>query len=137
MSDVFVKRKFTFAASHRLHSSSLSDEENKIIYGKCNNRNGHGHNYTLIVTMKGSPDPTTGMFVNLTEVKAVLEETVGRQFDHKNLDLDTTYFVDRPSTAENIAIVIWDMLKESTLAEHLYSVEIIETENNSAVYYGE
>ena len=86
--------------------------------------------------MKGVPDESTGMFVNLTEVKAVLEQTVGKEFDHKNLDLDTDYFASRPSTAENIAIVVWDMLKKTTLSAHLYSVEIVETENNSAVYYG-
>ena len=136
MPEVYVKRKFTFAASHRLHSAELSDEKNRSIYGKCNNPNGHGHNYNLILTMKGVPDQATGMFVNLTDVKKILEDTVGHHFDHKNLDLDTEFFKRRPSTAENIAIVIWEMLAETPLAEFLHCVEVIETDNNSAMYYG-
>ena len=136
MSLVFIKRKFSFAASHRLHCELLSEEENKEIYGKCNNPNGHGHNYTVILTLKGTPEKRTGMFINLAEVSDILQEHIGGQFDHKNLDLDTDYFINNPSTAENIAIVSWGILEKTKLKPFLHCVEIIETENNSALYYG-
>ncbi|KZL05370.1 6-pyruvoyl tetrahydropterin synthase [Pseudovibrio axinellae] len=137
MAEVIIKRKLSFSASHRLHSKHLSDAENLNIYGKCNNFHGHGHNYYATIALKGGVDQKTGMVYNLSDVKKVMEEVITGQLDHKNLDLDVDYFKDNPSTAENIAIVIWDLIKETPIGKYLYSVELIETDNNSVVYMGE
>ncbi|CAH2326258.1 6-pyruvoyl tetrahydrobiopterin synthase [Pelobates cultripes] len=87
-----ISRSMTFSACHRLHSNSLSDEENKRIFGKCNNPNGHGHNYKVIVTVRGKIDPVTGMVMNLTDLKKYMEEAIAIPMDHKNLDQDVPYF---------------------------------------------
>ncbi len=105
MAEVFIERKIHFNSTHRLHAHDLSEKENKNIFGKCNNPNGHGHNYTLIVTLKGAVDPITGLVVNLTQVKSILNETIMAEFDHKNLNLDTSYFTGLVPTAENIVVI--------------------------------
>ena len=136
MQEVFIERRCVFSSSHRLHSSHYNAEENKAVYGKCNNPNGHGHNYTLTLTLKGQMNEKTGMLINLTTVKETLKEKIELVFDHKNLDLDTPYFKDTPSTAEHIACVVWNILSNTELGSYLYCVRIDETENNSALYYG-
>ncbi|WP_310619537.1 6-carboxytetrahydropterin synthase [Flexibacterium corallicola] len=136
MPEVIIKRKVWISSSHRLHSSFLTDEENTRIYGKCNNPNGHGHNYCVVVCLKGPVDEKTGMVLNLADVAKVLDDKITGNFDHKNLDLDSPYFRHRVSTAENIAIVIWQILEETPLSRYLYSIELEETPNNSVVYMG-
>ncbi|XP_045872283.1 6-pyruvoyl tetrahydrobiopterin synthase isoform X1 [Meles meles] len=89
-----VSRLVTFSATHRLHSKSLSNEENLKLFGKCNNPNGHGHNYKVVVTVHGEIDPVTGMVMNLTDLKEYMEEAIMKPLDHKNLDLDVPYFAD-------------------------------------------
>ncbi|MCL1127842.1 6-carboxytetrahydropterin synthase [Shewanella surugensis] len=137
MHEVIIKRKVWISASHWLHSTFLSDEENTATYGKCNNPNGHGHNYCVTVGLKGPVDEKTGMVLNLTYVAKILDEKIAGNFDHKHLDLDTSYFEERPSTSENIAIVIWQILKRTPLANFLYSIELEETPNNSVLYLGD
>uniref|UniRef100_A0A1A8CGF2 6-pyruvoyl tetrahydrobiopterin synthase n=3 Tax=Nothobranchius TaxID=28779 RepID=A0A1A8CGF2_NOTKA len=90
----YLTREQSFSACHRLHSVHLSDEENKQVYGKCNNPNGHGHNYKVEVTVRGKIDPITGMVMNLTELKRCIEEVIMIPLDHKNLDKDVPYFAD-------------------------------------------
>ncbi|XP_070621683.1 6-pyruvoyl tetrahydrobiopterin synthase-like isoform X2 [Erythrolamprus reginae] len=89
-----VSRCAAFSASHRLHSPLLSDEENLKLFGKCNNPNGHGHNYKVEVTVQGEIDPLTGMVINLTDLKDYMEETIMGPLDHKNLDKDVPYFAE-------------------------------------------
>ncbi|XP_055351362.1 6-pyruvoyl tetrahydrobiopterin synthase-like isoform X2 [Paramacrobiotus metropolitanus] len=89
---VFVTRTEHFSASHRLHSIHLSDEENAEIFGKCNNPNGHGHNYKVDVTVKGAVDPKTGMVINLVGLKKIMQEAILEAMDHKNLDKDVPFF---------------------------------------------
>uniref|UniRef100_A0A8I3MYK2 6-pyruvoyl tetrahydrobiopterin synthase n=2 Tax=Canis lupus familiaris TaxID=9615 RepID=A0A8I3MYK2_CANLF len=89
-----VSRLVSFSATHRLHSKSLSNEENLKLFGKCNNPNGHGHNYKVVVTVHGEIDPVTGMVMNLTDLKEYMEEAIMKPLDHKNLDLDVPYFAD-------------------------------------------
>ena len=132
---IYLKRRERFSASHRLHAKQLTDEENKKVYGICNNKNGHGHNYVINITLKGKADPVTGMIINLKELKHIINNEVIDKFDHKHLDLDCEEFKNIPSTIENIAIVIWNIL-EKKLNGLLYKIEAIETENNSATYYG-
>lgn len=133
---VYITRKESFCASHRLHNPKLSDEENRSIFGKCNNKNGHGHNYTIKVTVCGPVDPITGMVMNLTDLKKHMNSVLD-PLDHKNLDLDIAYFADVCSTAENIAVYIWNGLLKLLPEGLLYEVKVNETGKNSARYRGE
>jgi len=137
---VYLTRRETFSACHRLHSYDLSDAENTQVFGKCNNPNGHGHNYSLEVTVKGRPHPKTGMVMNITDLKAVIEAEVMRTLDHKNVDLDVPWFSQGKivSTAENIAVFIWKQV-EGRLPEGavLHKIKLWETEKNIVVYKGE
>ena len=136
---VYLSRRETFSSSHRLHSDTLSDEQNVEVFGKCNNPNGHGHNYVLEVTVKGRVDEATGMVINITDLKGILEEAVLKQLDHKNIDLDVAYFKKGVvSTAENISVFIWHNV-HCLLPQDisLHEVKLWETEKNVAIYRGE
>ncbi len=139
---VYLTRSVEFAAAHRLHAPDLSDEENLRVYGKCNNPNGHGHNYIAEITVKGEPDPRTGVIVNLGKLEDLLKRGIDERFDHKHLNLDTPYFKDRVATAENIAIVIWELLAPEIGAcrdqgtVELHRVRLIETARSWFDYYG-
>ncbi|XP_060700592.1 6-pyruvoyl tetrahydrobiopterin synthase isoform X1 [Hemiscyllium ocellatum] len=132
-----VTRVENFNAAHRLHSNYLSDEENKRIFGKCNNPNGHGHNYKVEVTVRGEVNPHTGMVINITELKEHMQEAIMKPLDHKNLDKDVPYFASVVSTTENVAIFIWDNLQKYLPANLLYEVKVYETDKNIVVYRGE
>ncbi|XP_072881934.1 6-pyruvoyl tetrahydrobiopterin synthase isoform X1 [Hemitrygon akajei] len=134
---VRVTRAESFCAAHRLHSNSLSDEENKRIFGQCNNPNGHGHNYKVEVTVCGEVNPITGMVINITELKEHLQEVIMKQLDHKNLDKDVPYFANVVSTTENIAIYIWENLQKRLPPGLLDEVKVYETKKNIVVYRGE
>lgn len=135
---VYLTRIQSFSASHRLHSSSLTDEENQAIFDKCNWKNGHGHNYKVEVTVCGEVDRVTGMVVNINDVKQWIETAVMQTMDHKNLDLDVPYFRDAVSTAENICVFIWRGI-EALLppSVRLHKVKLHETDKNIATYRGE
>ncbi|XP_042198383.1 6-pyruvoyl tetrahydrobiopterin synthase isoform X1 [Callorhinchus milii] len=126
-----------FSACHRLHSDSLSAEENERIFGKCNNPNGHGHNYKVEVTVRGEVNPKTGMVINLTDLKQHLQDAIMKPLDHKNLDKDVPYFANVVSTTENIAVYIWDRLQQCLPVGLLYEVKVHETDKNIVVYRGE
>ncbi|XP_037932346.1 6-pyruvoyl tetrahydrobiopterin synthase [Teleopsis dalmanni] len=133
----FLTRKEIFCASHRLHSLQLSDAENLEIFGKCNNPNGHGHNYTVEVTIKGPIDMRTGMVMNITELSAAMNAIIFKQLDHKNLDKDCEYFKKIPSTTENLAVFIYDGVRQHLKKpDLLYEVKIYETDKNSVTYRG-
>ncbi|KAK3097816.1 hypothetical protein FSP39_013464 [Pinctada imbricata] len=127
---VYISRTESFSASHRLHSSKLTDEENKEIYGKCNNPNGHGHNYKVEAIVRGPVDPTTGMVMNLADLKKSIQTSVLDVMDHKNLDLDVPYFSNKVSTAENIAVFLWDSLNKELPPGMLYEIKLHETDKN-------
>ncbi|XP_070559686.1 6-pyruvoyl tetrahydrobiopterin synthase-like isoform X2 [Ptychodera flava] len=133
---VYISRTESFSAAHRLHSRHLSDEENKELYGPCNNANGHGHNYKVEVIVKGKVDPVTGMVMNITDLKGFMKSCIMEQLDHKNIDLDVPYFKDKVSTAENIAVFIWDQMQELLPEGSLYEVKVHETDKNVAFYRG-
>ena len=134
----YISRTEHFCASHRLHSNKLSDEENREIFGKCNNPNGHGHNYILEVVIFGPVDPITGMVMNICDLKSDIEKAVITQLDHKNIDLDVPYFKDVVSTTENVAIFIWKQLKMvMKKPEFLYEVKLHETAKNVVIYRGD
>ena len=133
---VYLTRRTTFSASHRLWSNALSDEENYAVYDKCANPNGHGHNYTLEVTVKGMPDPHTGMVMNLTDIKRITNEEVIDWVDHKHLNYDVPWLEGNIPTTEVLVIKFWERLERSFPKGLLYEVKLYETENNIAIYRG-
>ncbi|RIB09794.1 6-pyruvoyl tetrahydrobiopterin synthase [Gigaspora rosea] len=135
----YLRRKETFSAAHRLHSSYLTEEENKELYGKCNNPNGHGHNYTVEITIRGEVDPHTGMVMNLTDLKKCMGVAILDELDHKNLDLDVPYFTNCPSTTEMVAVFIWNNIRKHLPKGkyELYEVKVHETDNNVVIFRGE
>ena len=135
MSKVYISKEVKFCAAHRLHNSALSVEENKALYGKCNNH--HGHNYTLAVTFAGKVDPITGMLINFDEIEKLLQQHIMAKFDHKDIDQDIPEFKKRPSTAENIAITCWQILVQIEAFSSLYKVAVKELDDCIVEYYGD
>ena len=131
-----LTKTFGFSAAHRLHSPALSDQENRAVFGKCNNLHGHGHNYELEVTVQGSIDPQTGMIMDLGALMQIVQEEVIERFDHKHLNQDTAEFRMLNPTGENIVKVIWDLLSPR-LGEQLTRIGLWETPKNFFEYYGE
>jgi 6-pyruvoyltetrahydropterin/6-carboxytetrahydropterin synthase len=128
-------RRYRFAASHRLHSDALSAEENARVYGKCNNPYGHGHNYVVEISVSGTPDPATGMIVNLADLDGFVEREVIEAFDHKSLNEDVAAFRGKVPTAENVCREIYQRLKHFPKAK-LERVRVEETSNNAFEYAG-
>ena len=133
---VYVTRREIFSASHRLFNPNLSDEENNLLFGKCNNPNGHGHNYTLEVTICGEVNPKTGYLIDLKLLKQIIIESIINKVDHKNLNLDVEFLAGKIPTAENIAVAIWNELAGKIPNGKLYSIRLLETENNYIEYKG-
>ena len=125
----YFGRRTTISASHRLHSGTLSAEENCATYGKCNNPHGHGHNYVVEVLVGGEVDAETGMVINLVALDEVVRARVVERFDHANLSLDPL-FVNRVPTTENLCRVIFGLLKDALPDGELARVRVEETENN-------
>lgn len=134
---VYLTRRATFSASHRLWSTYLTDAENYAIYDKCANPHGHGHNYTLEVTVRGWPDAQTGMVLNLTDLKQAINEAVLNWVDHKHLNHDVPWLEGVIPTTEILVVKFWQRLEAVLPAGLLYEVKLHETENNSACYRGE
>lgn len=134
MNKVTVCRKEHFNAAHRLHNPKWSDEQNKEVFGKCSLPNYHGHNYDLIVKVSGYPDPQTGYVYDMKKLKDIIRERVTSKFDHKNLNLDTEEFRKVNPTAENIAVVIWQLIRPHINEEHDLKIVLFETERNFVEY---
>lgn len=132
----YLNRRYLFSASHRLHNSSLSEAENRALYGKCNNPFGHGHNYTVQITVSGEVDPKTGMVCNLVDIDECVRSHVLERFDHRNLNL-LPEFQDVVPTTENLCIAVYEILKREFHHAHLEKVKIDETMMNSFEYSGE
>jgi 6-pyruvoyltetrahydropterin/6-carboxytetrahydropterin synthase len=131
---VSVYRKEHFNAAHRLYNPAWSAEENDRVFGLCNNPNYHGHNYELIVKLTGEPDPQTGYVIDLKYLSDLIRKEILGRFDHKNLNLDTAEFRHLNPTAENIAIVIYDLLRAQLDASLDLQVRLYETERNFVEY---
>ncbi len=134
---VYVTRKSHFSASHRLFNPTFSDEKNDAIFDKCNNINGHGHNYVLEVTVKGSPNPETGYVIDLKQLRDIIESEIIDKVDHKHLNYDVPFLQGIVPTAENLAIVFWSILINSIPTGTLYSIKLFESDNNFVEYFGE
>ncbi|MDW3648015.1 MAG: 6-carboxytetrahydropterin synthase [Bacteroidia bacterium] len=131
---VAVYRKAHFNAAHRLHNPDWSDEMNQRVFGKCNNPNYHGHNYDLEVKIVGEVDTRTGYVMDMKELKDLINEHILERFDHKNLNLDTEEFKSLNPTAENIAVVIWNILDKQLRDELQLTIRLYETERNFVEY---
>ncbi|WP_417887368.1 6-pyruvoyl trahydropterin synthase family protein [Zunongwangia sp.] len=132
-----VHRKAHFNAAHRLFIKEWTDEKNFEVFGKCSNPHYHGHNYDLTVSVCGDVDPKTGFVINLKRLKDVIYEDVELPFDHKNLNIEVPEFKDRNPTAENIAIVIWNKLREKLRDDLELTVTLYESQRNFVTYRGE
>ncbi|MBX9733386.1 MAG: 6-carboxytetrahydropterin synthase [Chitinophagaceae bacterium] len=131
---VTVFRKEHFNAAHRLHNPNLADEQNKSVFGLCNNANYHGHNYELIIQVTGNIDPETGYVIDMKQLSDLVKEKVLLKFDHKNLNLDTVEFKALNPTAENIAVVIYDLLRAELDQALDLKIRLYETERNFVEY---
>ena len=127
-------RKEHFNAAHRLHNPEWNLEDNARIFGKCNNPNFHGHNYDLIVRLSGEVDPRTGYVFDMKILSDLIKENVLDRFDHKNLNLDVEEFKTLNPSAENIAIVIYDILREKISNDYDLKITLFETERNYVEY---
>ncbi len=131
-----VTRKAHFNAAHRLYNAAWSEQKNKDVFGLCSLPNYHGHNYEMDVTITGEIDPESGFVIDLKYLKQIIKETIEEKFDHKNLNLDTDEFKNLNPTAENIARVIWNLLRPKLNADHLLKITLYETERNFVSYSG-
>ena len=131
---VAVFRKEHFNAAHRLHNPEWPDEKNEAVFGKCNNPNFHGHNYELIVQIIGSVDPETGYVLDMKVLSSVIKEFVLDRFDHKNLNLDVAEFLHLNPSAENIAVVIYNILRTKIDEGLALKIRLYETERNFVEY---
>lgn len=135
---IYLTRKEHFNAAHKLFNPNWSEEKNNEVFGKCANKNWHGHNYDLFVTVKGKPNPETGFIINLKDLSVLIRKDVTDILDHKNLNMDVEGMHIMPST-ENVAIFIWDKLadKIAKMGATLHCIKLYETESNYVEYYGE
>jgi 6-pyruvoyltetrahydropterin/6-carboxytetrahydropterin synthase len=138
MKNIYITRRETFNAAHKLWREEWSAEKNFEVFGKCSNHNWHGHNFQLYVTVKGVPDEETGFVINLKTLSKILREKVIEEIDHKNLNLDVPFLKGIMASTENIAIAIWDLIEDDVRQNggELAKIKIIETENNFVEYYG-
>lgn len=135
---IYITRRETFNAAHRLFRPEWDDEKNLQVFGKCSNPKWHGHNYVLYVTVKGEVDPHTGFLINLKDLSKIMNEKVIDQLDHKNMNLEVEFMKGRITSTENLAIGIWEQLEEpiKKLGAALHCVKVYETEKNYVEYYG-
>jgi 6-pyruvoyltetrahydropterin/6-carboxytetrahydropterin synthase len=131
-----VCRRTTFNAAHRLFNPDWSDEKNKEVFGKCSNPNFHGHNYVLETWVEGDVNPETGYVIDLKALKEIINNEISERFDHRNLNLDCPEFANLKPSAENIAIVIYNILRPLIEERYGLTIRLWETENNVVEYNG-
>ena len=137
MSRVTVTRRVRFNAAHRVHNPELSESENSRLFGKCNNPNWHGHNYTLDVSVEGAIDEKTGYVCDLSQLKKIVEREIVDIVDHKNFNLDVGFMRDVIPTSENIIVAFWKILAPQVKPGKLSRLVLWETENNYVEYDGQ
>jgi len=131
-----LTRRYLFSASHRLHSEEMSGEQNRAIYGKCNNPHGHGHNYTIEITVSGQVDARTGMVCNLVDLDGFVRDRIHERYDHQNLNL-LPEFATKVPTTENLCVAIYEIVQRGFEHAHLEKVRIEETMMNAFEYRGD
>ena len=138
MKTVYITRRETFNAAHKLYREDWSDEKNLEVFGKCSNKNWHGHNFAIYVTVKGVPNPETGFVINLKDLSEIINDEVIEPLDHKNLNLDVPFLKGIMASTENIAVQVWNRIKTpiEKAGGVLSKIKLVETENNFVEYYG-
>lgn len=131
-----ITRSYKFCAAHRLHTDRLSPEENRKIFGKCNNANGHGHNYTIHVTVQGELNPETGLITDVDLLDQRVKELIVNRFDHQHLNFDPA-FEQVVTTGENLAKLIWEILVDRLPSGRLEKIGVVETRDNFFGYVGD
>ena len=139
---IYLTRRERFNAAHRLYKEGWSDEQNFEVFGKCSYPNWHGHNYDLIVTVKGNINLETGMFINLKTLSDIIKSEILEKVDHKNLNLDVPFLEGKVTTTENVVIEFWKILDEklrllNDVNCQLHCIKLYETPRNFVEYYGE
>lgn len=134
---VYITRKEHFNAAHRLFNPKWTDEQNEAFFGKCANKNYHGHNFDLYVTLKGYPDPQSGMVMDLKKLKDVIKTQVVDKLDHMNINEDVDFMKGQLASIENIVVAIWEQLEPFIDNGKLHCIKLVETERNYVEYYGE
>ncbi len=136
---IYIERKERFSAAHQLYNPNWSEEKNSEVFGKCANKNFHGHNYTLTVTVRGKINPDTGFVMNLVDLKKIIKKNIIEKLDHSNLNHDVDFMKGKFSSTEVLAAEIWKVIQPE-IASHgceLYKVRLDETLNNAVEYFGE
>ncbi len=138
MSKVYITRRERFNAAHKLWREEWSDEKNEQVFGRCSNKNWHGHNFDLFVTVKGTPNEETGFVIDLKTLSELIKVEVIDHLDHRNLNLDVDFLKGLMASTENVIIKIWERLeiKIKELGAELAKIKLVETENNFVEYYG-
>jgi len=138
VSSCYITRRETFNAAHKLCREDWSEEKNKEVFGKCSNKNWHGHNFTIYVTVKGIPNPETGFIIHLSDLSDILNQKVIEPIDHKNLNVDVDFMKGIMPSIENLIIEIWKQIEGSIVEKggELVKIKLIETNNNFVEYYG-
>jgi 6-pyruvoyltetrahydropterin/6-carboxytetrahydropterin synthase len=134
---IYITRRETFSAAHRLYNPAWDDERNARVFGKDANPHGHGHTYTLEVTVKGEIDPETGMVMDLRDLRDLIRSRIIDHVDHANLNVDVPFLRGVPPSAENIVVACWHQLAPALGPAKLHRLRLWESENNSVEYYGE
>ena len=137
MAICYITRKEHFNAAHRLYVDKWSEEQNVAVFGKCANKNWHGHNFTLFVTVRGTPNPDTGFIIDLKVLSELIKEKVIDKLDHNNLNMDVDFLKGIMPSIENIVTAIWEQLEPHINGCKLHCIKLIETENNFVEYFGE
>lgn len=134
---LFITRKEHFNAAHKLYNPTWSEEKNEAVFGKCANKNWHGHNFDLYVTVKGYPNEETGFVMDLKVLKQIIQEHVIDRLDHKNINTDVDFMEGKMASIENLATAIWDQIEPHLVGCRLHCVRLWETHNNYVEYYGD
>lgn len=135
---IYLTRKEHFNAAHKLFNPHWTDEQNEAVFGKCANKNWHGHNFDLYVTLEGTPHPETGFVMDLKVMSTIIKREVIDILDHSNINLDVPFMAGKMASTENIAMGIWNQLEKHLTADNyrLYSIKLYETERNFVEYFG-
>lgn len=135
---IYLTRKEHFNAAHKLYNPNWTNEQNEAVFGKCANKNWHGHNFDLYVTLVGTPDPETGFVMDLKKMSTIIKTYVIDVLDHSNINLDVPFMAGKMASTENIAMGIWEQLDPHLTSDNyrLYSIKLYETERNFVEYFG-
>ncbi|MBI1223200.1 MAG: 6-carboxytetrahydropterin synthase [Bacteroidetes bacterium] len=133
---LYITRKEHFNAAHKLYNPNWTEEENDAVFGKCANKNWHGHNFNLYVTVKGHPNPDTGFVIDLKILKRIIGDKVIEKLDHRNLNEDVDFMQGKMASIENLAVEIWKQIEPELHNCHLHCIKLYETESNYVEYYG-